>query len=47
LDGLLVQLAQAGVRIDAKREDHSYERFAWIWDPEGNHVELWQATGTS
>jgi predicted enzyme related to lactoylglutathione lyase len=42
LDGLLAKLADAGVRIDPKREDHEYGRFAWIWDPEGNRVELWQ-----
>jgi hypothetical protein len=43
LDGLREQLAAAGVRIDPKREDYAYGRFAWIWDPEGNRVELWQA----
>ena len=43
LDGLLSQLAEAGVRVDPKREDHEYGHFAWIWDPEGNRVELWQA----
>jgi predicted enzyme related to lactoylglutathione lyase len=42
LDLLLAQLAAAGVRIDPKREDYSYGRFAWIWDPEGNRVELWE-----
>jgi predicted enzyme related to lactoylglutathione lyase len=42
LDGLLARLAQAGVRIDPKRQDESYGRFAWVWDPEGNRVELWQ-----
>jgi predicted enzyme related to lactoylglutathione lyase len=42
LDTLLAQLGEAGVRIDPKREDYSYGRFAWIWDPEGNRVELWQ-----
>lgn len=42
LDGLLKQLSDAGVRIDPKREDYSYGRFAWIWDPEGNRIELWQ-----
>ena len=42
LDELLKQLAAAGVRIDAKREDYSYGRFAWVWDAEGNRVELWQ-----
>ena len=42
LDALLEQLASAEVRIDPKRQDESYGRFAWIWDPEGNRVELWQ-----
>lgn len=42
LDGLLVNLTAAGVRIDPHRDDFDYGRFAWIWDPEGNRVELWQ-----
>jgi predicted enzyme related to lactoylglutathione lyase len=42
LDGMVQQLTDAGVRIDPKREDYSYGRFAWIWDPEGNRIELWQ-----
>jgi predicted enzyme related to lactoylglutathione lyase len=47
LDALLTQLAAAGVRIDPKREDHEYGKFAWIWDPEGNRVELWQPAADS
>ena len=42
LDKLLEDLAEADVRIDPKREDYPYGRFAWIWDLEGNRVELWQ-----
>jgi predicted enzyme related to lactoylglutathione lyase len=42
LDGLLGQLAAAGVQIDPKRDDYPYGKFAWIWDPEGNRIELWQ-----
>ena len=42
LDALLQQLADSGVWIDTKREDYEYGRFAWIQDPEGNRVELWQ-----
>ncbi len=42
LDALLAKLEQAGVKIDPRRDDHEYGRFAWIWDPEGNRVELWQ-----
>ena len=42
LDALLAQLAAEGVTIDPKREDADYGRFAWIVDPEGNRIELWQ-----
>ncbi len=42
IDGLLAKLEAAGVWIDPKREDASYGRFAWIKDPEGNRLELWQ-----
>ena|SRR6478735_4750214 len=42
LEELLSQLEAAGVRIDPKRDDHEYGRFAWIWDPDGNRVELWE-----
>src|SRR6266571_2478060 len=28
--------------FDPKREDYDYGRFAWIMDPEGNRIELWQ-----
>jgi predicted enzyme related to lactoylglutathione lyase len=47
LDQLLDQLAAAKVRIDPKRDDYAYGRFAWIWDPEGNRIELWQPLPTS
>lgn len=42
LDALLLQLKADGVTIDPKREDSPYGRFAWIVDPEGNRLELWQ-----
>ncbi len=42
LDALLDRLAKEGVRIDPKRQDESYGRFAWIYDPDGNKIELWQ-----
>lgn len=42
LDGLLEALRAEGVAIDPKREDHEYGRFAWIIDPEGNKIELWE-----
>ena len=42
LDGLLERLRAAGVSVDAHREDHAYGRFAWVMDPEGNRIELWE-----
>jgi predicted enzyme related to lactoylglutathione lyase len=45
LDELLAKLTAANVRIDSNREDQAYGRFAWIWDPEGNRVELWEPPG--
>jgi predicted enzyme related to lactoylglutathione lyase len=42
LDALLASLASSGASIDPKREDYEYGRFAWITDPEGNRIELWQ-----
>jgi predicted enzyme related to lactoylglutathione lyase len=42
LDGLLVRLEAAGVGIEPHREDYNDGRFAWIWDPEENRIELWQ-----
>jgi predicted enzyme related to lactoylglutathione lyase len=42
LDELLKLLASEGVEIDPKREDYEYGRFAWIMDPEGNRIELWE-----
>jgi predicted enzyme related to lactoylglutathione lyase len=41
MDALLAQLKQAGVEID-KSEKHEYGHFAWVMDPEGNRIELWQ-----
>ncbi|TFB10494.1 VOC family protein [Candidatus Marinimicrobia bacterium MT.SAG.3] len=42
LDKLLKQLREAGVEVDEKVEEYDYGKFAWIMDPEGNRVELWE-----
>ena len=42
LDELLKQLEAEGVTIDPKRDDYDFGKFAWIVDPEGNRIELWQ-----
>lgn len=42
MDALLERLEKDGVKIDPKRMDESYGRFAWIYDLDGNKIELWQ-----
>src|SRR5579871_7058827 len=42
LDELLKKLESAGVKVDPNRQDEGYGRFGWIWDPEGNRIELWE-----
>ena len=42
MDALLEALTVEGVEIDPKRDDSEYGRFAWVIDPEGNRVELWE-----
>ncbi|MAG55935.1 MAG: glyoxalase [Planctomycetes bacterium] len=44
LDALLVRLREEGVEIDDDKgvESHSYGKFAWITDPEGRRLELWE-----
>lgn len=41
LDRFLEQLKRSGIEIE-KTEEYEYGRFAWIRDPEGNRIELWQ-----
>ena len=42
LDELLAQLRAAGVAIIGGPESHENGKFAWIMDPDGNKVELWE-----
>ena len=39
---LLDQLRAAGVAVLQGPESHENGKFAWIMDPDGNKVELWQ-----
>jgi predicted enzyme related to lactoylglutathione lyase len=41
LRGFVEQLKADGIKID-KTEDYDYGLFAWITDPEGNRIELYQ-----
>ena len=43
LDELLVQLREGGVEIVKGPDQEQNGKFAWIMDPDGNKIELWQA----
>jgi predicted enzyme related to lactoylglutathione lyase len=42
LDAILAKLENNGARIDPKRENYDYGKFAWVYDPDGNKIELWE-----
>jgi len=42
LVALLEQLQGAGVEVVSGPESHENGKFAWIMDPDGNKVELWE-----
>lgn len=44
LDGMIAALETKGVEI-LGRQDEDYGRFAWIIDPDGVKIELWQQLG--
>ena len=42
LGGMLAQLKAAGIAVVGGPESHENGKFAWIMDPDGNKVELWE-----
>ena len=42
LDALIEALVAEGVEVDDRIEEYPYGRFAWLMDPEGNRIELWE-----
>lgn len=42
LDALVAALRAEGVEVDGEIEESEFGRFAWVMDPEGNRVELWE-----
>jgi len=42
MDGMLTRLKESGVEIVKGPESHENGRFAWMLDPDGNKVELWE-----
>ncbi|MFL5240358.1 MAG: VOC family protein [Rhizomicrobium sp.] len=46
LDGLIADLVQKGIAV-LERKEEDYGRFAWIMDPDGVKLELWQQIGSA
>jgi predicted enzyme related to lactoylglutathione lyase len=42
LDAMLAQLRALGVAVEPKVTEDFNGKFAWIVDPEGNKIELWE-----
>ena len=42
LHALVKALREEGCKVLEKIDDSEYGKFAWVIDPEGNEVELWQ-----
>jgi predicted enzyme related to lactoylglutathione lyase len=42
LHGLVAALRREGCNVLEKVDDSEYGKFAWVIDPEGNKIELWQ-----
>lgn len=43
LEELIEVLRQEGVKITGEIQSFDYGKFAWIEDPDGNRIELWEA----
>jgi predicted enzyme related to lactoylglutathione lyase len=43
LDAIVARLTAHGVKIVGRDESDPTGRFAWVLDPDGTKVELWQA----
>lgn len=39
------ELQKSGIELVGNIEEYEYGRFAWILDPEGNKIELWEPIG--
>jgi predicted enzyme related to lactoylglutathione lyase len=42
MDAMVKRLQNHGVTVLKRTEDDTFGRFAWIVDPDGNKVELWE-----
>jgi predicted enzyme related to lactoylglutathione lyase len=41
LPGMIARLAERGINVQGP-EEYDYGRFAWVMDPDGNRIELWE-----
>jgi predicted enzyme related to lactoylglutathione lyase len=42
LNELLVELKREGVSVIGEIKEDEFGKFAWVVDPEGNKIELWE-----
>jgi predicted enzyme related to lactoylglutathione lyase len=42
MDAIIARLEAKGVTILKRNDSDPYGRFAWILDPDGTKIELWQ-----
>ena len=42
LDRMIAQLRAQGIRVEPQITEEAAGRFAWVMDPEGNRIELWE-----
>ena len=42
LDGVVENLRAAGISVEPDAEPYPNGRFAWLEDPEGNRIQLWE-----
>ncbi len=45
LDALIVRILAAGGEIQGNMQEEPYGKFAWLVDPDGTKIELWQQIG--
>jgi catechol 2,3-dioxygenase-like lactoylglutathione lyase family enzyme len=43
LEGLVEKLKAAGARVEDEIQKSEYGNFGWVYDPDGNKIELWES----
>ena len=47
LNGLVAQLRESGIELTGGPDEDENGKFAWVMDPDGNKVELWEPKGAN